>query len=348
MAIFYRWAKGYNDVSDQPTGAYSFLQWPTKIDFDANNTNDTFISEEDISPKFYLNKDNTNTSDTIDPYVGRVLLDRATSVGKLYCQNIHLPWLFKNKAGIGCNKIQYIVTGDNEDNSITESNTKGATISLSPSGIDISALNSVSGTDSPTEKLASIANTGITFNKKVDITGTVNITGKDKEGWGLNVTSDIVGHAALKGDSLNITHGAEISGTITGAEIISNGLCQANYFNAKSDLRAKTNIKTADFSEEFIDDILAAIVTYEFKNKSRTDPRFIGLIAQEVVAICVEHDVDPHMFVSNMDATGVNNDYMYLNINNLMFLFAQCLRYTRNKQQYFEYRLRKLEDQFNG
>lgn len=345
MAIFYRWAKGYNDVSDQPTGAYSFLQWPTKIDFDANNTNDTFISEEDISPKFYLNKDNTNTSDTIDPYVGRVLLDRATSVDKLYCQNIHLPWLFKNNAGIGCNKIQYIVTGDN---SITESNTKGATISLSPSGIDISALNSVSGTDSPTEKLASIANTGIAFNKNVDITGTVNITGKDKEGWGLNVTSDIVGQAALKGDSLNITHDAEISGTITGAEIISNGLCQANYFNAKSDLRAKTNIETADFSEEFIDDILAAIVTYEFKNKSSTDPRFIGLIAQEVIAICVEHDVDPHMFVSNMDATGVNNDYMYLNINNLMFLFAQCLRYTRNKQQYFEYRLRKLEDHFNG
>lgn len=339
MAIFYRWVKGYNDVSDQPTGAYSFLQWPTKIDFDANNTNDTFISEEDISPKFYLNKDNTNTSDTTDPYVGRVLLDRATSVGKLYCQNIHLPWLFKNKAGIGCNKIQYI---DGADKSITESNTKGATISLSPSGIDISALKSVSGTDSPIEKLASIANTGIAFHKKV------NITGKDELGVGLNVTDDIVGHAALKGDSLNITHDASISGTITGKEIISNGLCQAEYFNAKSDLRAKTNIETADFSEEFIDDILAAIVTYEFKNKSSTDSRFIGLIAQEVVAICIEHDVDPHMFVSNMDATGVNNDYMYLNINNLMFLFAQCLRYTRNKQQYFEYRLRKLEDQFNG
>lgn len=348
MAIFYRWAKGYNDVSDQPTGAYSFLQWPTKIDFDANNTNDTFISEEDISPKFYLNKDNTNTSDTIDPYVGRVLLDRPTSVGKLYCQNIHLPWLFKNNAGIGCNKIQYIVTGDNGDNSITESNTKGATISLSPSGIDISALNSVSGTDSPTEKLASIANTVIAFNKQVDIAGKVNIAGKDESNVGLNVTNDIVGHAALKGDSLNITNDAYITGTITGGIVKSNGLCEANYFNATSDLRAKTNIETADFSEEFIDDILAAIVTYEFKNKSSTDPRFIGLIAQEVIAICVEHDVDPHMFVSNMDATGVNNDYMYLNINNLMFLFAQCLRYTRNKQQYFEYRLRKLEDQFNG
>lgn len=343
MAIFYRWAKGYNDVSDQPTGAYSFLQWPTKIDFDANNTNDTFISEEDISPKFYLNKDNTNTSDTIDPYVGRVLLDRPTSVGKLYCQNIHLPWLFKNGAGIGCNKIQYIATGDNGDNSITESNTKGATISLSSSGIKIDAPKSVSGTESSTETLASIMSEGITFNKKVGITGGLSVTGGD-----LSVTGNITGSNNIKGYSLTITENAYITGTLTGGQIISNGLCQAEYFNAKSDLRAKTNIDTADFSEEFIDDILAAIVTYDFKNKSSTDPRFIGLIAQEVIAICVEHDVDPHMFVSNMDATGVNNDYMYLNINNLMFLFAQGLRHTRNKQQYFEYRLRKLEDQFNG
>ena len=339
MAIFYRWAKGYNDVSDQPTGAYSFLQWPTKIDFDANNTNDTFISEEDISPKFYLNKDNTNTSDTIDPYVGRVLLDRPTSVGKLYCQNIHLPWLFKNNAGIGCNKIQYIVTGDNGDSSITESNTKGATISLSTSGIKIDAPQSVSGT----ETLASIASEAITFNKKVGITGGLSVTSGD-----LTVTGNITGSNNIKGYSLTITENASITGTLEANTVKASGLCQANYFNATSDLRAKTNIETADFSEEFIDDILAAIVTYEFKNKSRTDPRFIGLIAQEVIAICVEHNVDPHMFVSNMDATGVNNDYMYLNINNLMFLFAQGLRYTRNKQQYFEYRLRKLEEKIDG
>ena len=153
----------------------------------------------------------------------------------------------------------------------------------------------------------------------------------------------------VEGDSLNITHDAYITGTITAkTQIISEGLCEAEYFNATSDLRAKTNIETTDFSEEFIDDILAAIVTYEFKNKSSTDPRFIGLIAQEVIAICTEHSVDPHMFVSNMDATGINNDYMSLNINNLMFLFAQGLRYTRIKQQYLEHRLRQMEVKFNG
>lgn len=336
MAIFYRWVKGYNDVGVQgPTGAYSFLQWPIKTDFDANNTSDTFISEEDISPKFYLNKDNTNTSDSIDPYVGRILLDRPISVNKLYCQNIHLPWLFKNSAGIGCNKIQYI---DNDDKSITESNTKGATVSLSATGIDIGAP-----TGSSAEILASIASEKITFNKKVGITGGLSVTGGN-----LSVTGNITGSNNIKGYSLNITENAYITGTITGGTIISNGLCQANYFNAKSDLRAKTNIETADFSEEFIDDILAAIVTYEFKNKSNTDPRFIGLIAQEVIAICTEHNVDPHMFVSNMDATGINNDYMSLNINNLMFLFAQGLRYTRIKQQYLEYRLRQLEEKING
>ena len=334
MAIFYRWIKGYNDVSDQPTGAYSFLEWPTENDFHADTAKDTFVSEEAISPKLYLTTNNTNTSST-DSYVGRILLDRDISVDKLYCQNIHLPWLFKNKAGIGCKKIQYI---DDTDNSISASS-KGATISLSQLGLEISAPESVSGTEIGAPKiLASITNEKTTFNKQVDITA-----------GGLNVTGNIIGSNLIQGNSLNITTDAYITGTITAeTKIISNHLCQAEYFNATSDLRAKTNIETANFSEEFIDDILAAIVTYEFKNKSTTDPRFIGLIAQEVIAICTEHEVDPHMFVSNLEATGINNDYMSLNINNLMFLFAQGLKYTRNYQRYLEYRLRQLEDKFNG
>lgn len=335
MAIFYRWLKGYNDVSGQEsvTGVYSFLQWPVKHDFHADTASETFVSEEDISPKLYLTTNNTNTSST-DSYVGRILLDRDISIDKLYCQNIHLPWLFKNKAGIGCKKIQYI---DDTDNSISASS-KGTTISLSQLGIDISAPESVSGTEvGAPQTLASITNEKTTFNKKVDITA-----------GGLGVTGDIVGSNLIQGNTLNITTDAYITGTITGGTIISTGLCQADYFNATSDLRAKTNIETADFSEEFIDDILAAIVTYEFKNKSNTDPRFIGLIAQEVVAICTEHDVDPHMFVSNLEATGINNDYMSLNINNLMFLFAQGLQYTRNSQRYLEYRLRQLEVKLNG
>lgn len=338
MAIFYRWIKGYNDVSgqDSVTGVYSFLQWPVKHDFHADTASETFVSEEDISPKLYLTINNTNTSST-DSYVGRILLDRDISVDKLYCQNIHLPWLFKNNAGIGCNKIQYINTGNNEDNSITASS-KGATISLSQLGLEISAPESVSGTEVGAPKtLASITNEKTTFNKQVDITA-----------GGLNVTGNIIGSQLLQGNTLNITTNAYISGTVTGNQIISNHLCQAEYFNATSDLRAKTNIETADFSEEFIDDILAAIVTYEFKNKSSADPRFIGLIAQEVVAICTEHNVDPHMFVSNLEATGVDGDYMSLNINNLMFLFAQGLKYTRNYQRYLEYRLRQLEVKLNG
>lgn len=333
MAIFYRWLKGYNDVSGQAsvTGVYSFLQWPTKSDFNADS-NSEFISEEDISPKLYLTTDSTNTSSTAS-YVGRVLLDREIKIDKLYCQNIHLPWLFKSGAGIGCNIIQYIA---NTDKSITQSNSKGATVSLLASGIEIAAPKSGTGTETGTpETLASITNTGIAFNKPVSITGGLSAT-EDIAGKNLNITNTITGS------------NANITGTITGATIKSKGLCQAVYFNATSDLRAKTNIETADFSEEFIDDILAAILTYEFKNKPSTNSRFIGLIAQEVIAICVEHGVDPRIFVSNVEATGVDDDYMSLNINNLMFLFAQGLKYTRNKQQNLEYRLCQLEVKLNG
>lgn len=333
MAIFYRWLKGYNDVSGQESvpGVYSFLQWPTKNDFDADG-NSEFISEEDISPKFYLTTDSTNTSSTAS-YVGRVLLDREIKIEKLYCQNIHLPWLFKNGAGIGCNLIQYI---DNTDKSITASNKKGATVSLLASGIEIAAPKSGTGTETGTpEILASITNTEIAFNKPVSITGGLSVT-EDIAGNNLNITGTITGS------------NANITGTITGATIKSTGLCEAEYFNATSDLRAKTNIETADFSEEFIDDILAAILTYEFKNKPSTNTRFIGLIAQEVIAICVEHNVDPRIFVSNVEATGVDDDYMSLNVNNLMFLFAQGLKYTRNKQQNLEHRLRQLEVKLNG
>ena len=324
MAIFYRWLKGYNDVSgqDSVTGVYSFLQWPIKSDFDGDSSTGGY-AEDDISPKLYLTTSNTNDGAS-KRYVGRILLDREAAASNLYCQNIHLPWLFKNSAGIGCKLIQFF---DDTATSINNSANSGANIKLSATGIQINEKNN---------ELANINSTGIALNKGVTITG------------GLSTTGDIVSNNKIKGNSLDITTTATIKQSLEADSIKSSHLCEAEYFNATSDIRAKKDFSDYDFSDAFINDILAAICTYHFKKDKDTDPRFIGLVAQQVISICNKHDIDPRMFVYNMSATGLNGDYMSLNINNLMFLFAQGLKHTRQKQLELSMRLNILEEQING
>ena len=277
----------------------------------------------------YLTTSNTNTGAT-NTYVGRVLVDRAaTSV--LYYQNIHMPWLFKHDAGIGCNKIQYI---DGADETLGIDHKKGTSIKLNDTAVEIK--------DKDNNTLASVSTEEITLNKKTVITS-----------GGLSVTGSITGSSDIIGNKLKATtsisaSSADITGSVTVGSLTSTGICQAVYFNATSDLRAKKDIIDYEFSDVFIDDMLTAMVTYHFKNQADNDPLFIGLIAQQVVSICVKHDIDPRMFVNNLDASGVNDDYMSLNLNNLMFLFAQGLKHTRQKQLDLSMRLNVLEGKVSG
>ena len=88
--------------------------------------------------------------------------------------------------------------------------------------------------------------------------------------------------------------------------------CQAAYFNATSDQRAKTDIQTANFSSL---DVISKIPVYTFRYKDAEDV-VIGIMAQDLL----EHQPGNLSLVSNANAEGVDGDYMSIKQDKVVFL----------------------------
>ena len=88
--------------------------------------------------------------------------------------------------------------------------------------------------------------------------------------------------------------------------------CEAKYFNAISDRRAKSNITPAEFSAL---DIIKQLPIYTFNYLN--DPKLsVGLIAQEAA----EHDLDGFNMVDNLDAAGEFGDFMQMKESKLVYV----------------------------
>jgi hypothetical protein len=193
--------------------------------------------------------------------------------------------------------------------------------------------------------LATFSDTGVALTKNTSVTGTLNVSEETILTKKLTVSS---GGITVNSEGLSITGNSTFSDDVQAKTLHATDICEAAYFNARSDLRAKKDINEHDFSDAFINDILESICTYHFKKDASDDPIFIGLIAQRVISICTKHNVDPRIFVNHLEATGENGDYMSLNINNLMFLFALGLRHEKSKQLDLAARIEQLEEKING
>ena len=94
--------------------------------------------------------------------------------------------------------------------------------------------------------------------------------------------------------------------------------CEALYFNATSDRRAKSNITPAEFSALSVINTLP-IYTFQYLNNS--DP-VIGLIAQEAA----EHNLDGFNMVANLDAKGEFGDFMQMKESKLVYVLWKAVQ----------------------
>jgi len=105
--------------------------------------------------------------------------------------------------------------------------------------------------------------------------------------------------------------------TVYGNASIS-GTCSANYFDATSDIRAKTNIKPLHFNAlDFIDNLNL----YSFNYKNDNSPS-IGIIAQEVQDV----QIDEFKLVSNEKATGQDEDFMSIKESKLTYILLKAVK----------------------
>ena len=329
MAINYRWIKGYNDTglaADVP-GAYTFLEWTTDKNYNGGETNQNI---DNLAPKLYVTANHENER-TDTEYVGRILTDRnsaSTNQSPIYTQNIYQPWIFRHNRGVICAGIGYFNDSTVDVGNIVFEQDSGNVVIRKGASV-----------------LATFSDTGVALTKNTSVTGTLNVSEETILTKKLTVSS---GGITVNSEGLSITGNSTFSDDVQAKTLHATDICEAAYFNARSDLRAKKDINEHDFSDAFINDILESICTYHFKKDASDDPIFIGLIAQRVISICTKHNVDPRIFVNHLEATGENGDYMSLNINNLMFLFALGLRHEKSKQLDLAARIEQLEEKING
>lgn len=127
------------------------------------------------------------------------------------------------------------------------------------------------------------------------------------------------------------------SATITG-EITSDTYCQAPYFNATSDRRAKTNI------QPYKGDALSLIdklTIYTF-NYLKDDSASIGMIAQE--AQIFDNVIPNFSLVNNEEATGENDDYMTIKESKLVYILWKAVQDLNAKSKELQKRITDLED----
>ena len=93
---------------------------------------------------------------------------------------------------------------------------------------------------------------------------------------------------------------------------------EAQFFNATSDKRAKENIQPATYNAlELIQKL--PVYIYNYKNQTET---VTGILAQDLLEVQPE-ELD---LVSNINATGKNNDYMSIKNDKLMFVLMKAIQ----------------------
>lgn len=103
--------------------------------------------------------------------------------------------------------------------------------------------------------------------------------------------------------------------------------CNALYFNARSDIRAKTNLQHASFKAL---NIVKSLPIYTFNYKETGSPS-IGLIAQDAAKISFGSDFS---LVNNENASGENGDYMTIKESKLIYILWKAIQEQQEQINY--------------
>ena len=112
--------------------------------------------------------------------------------------------------------------------------------------------------------------------------------------------------------------------------------CEAKYFNATSDARAKSNITPAQFSAL---DVIKQLPIYTFNYLN--DPKLsVGLIAQEAA----EHDLDGFNMVDNLDAEGAFGDFMQIKESKRVYVLWKAVQELTDEINSLKDQIQQLEN----
>lgn len=135
-----------------------------------------------------------------------------------------------------------------------------------------------------------------------------------------NIANDYLHIDPYQAKKITSSMPIEVKGsTITvGGSKITSEYVEAPYFNATSDVRAKTNINP--FNTSAID-IVKSLNTYTYTYKDSGLISY-GIMAQDVQTL----KINDFAFVNNPDASGENGDYMSIKEDKLVYLLLEAVK----------------------
>ena len=135
-----------------------------------------------------------------------------------------------------------------------------------------------------------------------------------------NIANDYLHIDPYQAKKITSSMPIEVKGsTITvGGSKITSEYVEASYFNATSDIRAKTNINP--FNTSAID-IVKSLNTYTYTYKDSGLISY-GIMAQDVQTL----KINDFAFVNNPDASGENGDYMSIKEDKLVYLLLEAVK----------------------
>lgn len=331
MAVFYKWIKGCNAGASTDSGQWTYLKW-------SNGYDDTHGSSERLPTLHACNgKQDTLTGNNVYN-LGYILTNSAKGImiEEDWCFNYDTMLFFgkqgsyevepySRKIGVNC-----FATGNSDDgnkfylytNNWTIKDSMGYDNPNKPTKYD--TIMQIYGKD----------RTKSDSESHVDFTSLVNMQN-------LNVSTDtklneleVTGTTTLN-DKLTINCENEKSIETTGG-IYSDKQCEALYFNARSDKRAKENITPATYNAL---DLIKNLPIYNFNYKSKPEEKVTGILAQDLLEVQPE-GLD---LVSNVNATGEDGDYMSIKNDKLMFVLMKAIQEQQEQIEKLQTELKQLK-----
>lgn len=166
---------------------------------------------------------------------------------------------------------------------------------------------------------------------------TVDLSAETINTTDINATNEIQTKSLYAGNNTKTIIKDDISTnslTIT-TTIKAGSYCEAVYFNATSDRRAKENITLAEYSALKLINSLP-VYNYNYKNSDET---VTGIMAQDLLKIQPK-ELD---LVSNIQATGENGDYMSIKNDKLMYVLLKAIQEQQKEIEDLKNKIKNLE-----
>lgn len=336
MAIFYNHIKGCgtnttgvsetlgntNINGSETNESWGWITWPSKLKYIKNTSTGNVEDFRDVTncPDLRFNHINSKPDDNLDNCsLGKFILSDARY------QSIKFPFYFADnvqiKKELGVTRT--LAIGRTWPDGTNTNNDTNCTVKLSGQATSVIGI-------AKQHDLAFTRGSVLWFFDSDTTPGPLSTRPNEASGWGdyaaiykdneslifestnSNSTAHQPGYFAFSSITIENTEGQN------NAELLIKGKCEALYFNATSDRRAKTKITPAKFSAL---QVVNAIPTYTFNYKN-SEEKTLGLIAQEAA----EFDLDGFNMVDNLEATGQDGDFMQMKESKLVYVLWKAVQ----------------------